>query len=506
MLQVDEKQYETSYDTTWNISEKTDTSITFEYKDEAQLNIQMWDASAKYEYSSIDEIIDDIEYELKQQNKNYNLLSKQEGKYNISDNDCYKLLYENDDKTCMLIVYKDGKYVVSNTYEANSDYFDFLLDSSENIIYNFKIKAEKFDYSANINTNYMEPNYDQDDILDSLLENTTECNIVNDNYKVNFTIPDFFSSNEIDSSSGYYIFSKDINNDYTNRINMQISATVRLQNIYMIVDDFNDEIEKYKNSTTYSDYSGEVASLDRGDVKAFIYKQAYTFASFDSKDYETKIILELDSNHCFQYDIKSSEHPITEKFISLCNITGKENFAAYRTTVIKDEYLQGTLSFYKEKYNSSSQIININLKLPTSYTEFYYDNRNTYVEKEFVSDLNEKLKAYNIDVKYEVTSLKESDIIDNENSYLTKAYGKKVDYSKKSDFTNNGRKFTVYQGGDTQLSGVGYSGNNRYYYFVNKYILLFKIDDNNLLKISIDSIDQDISEDQLKDLTNFDIN
>ena len=89
--------------------------------------------------------------------------------------------------------------------------------------------------------------------------------------------------------------------------------------------------------------------------------------------------------------------------------------------------------------------------------------------------------------------------------YIKGTYGKmnKLKYSKKISI--NGKEFEMYTGGYTNRSGVMLMPKRKKYY-QNKTVLFYNIDKDSYLEIVIDGNGKPITNDILKELTNFTIN
>ena len=142
---VSEDTYAFEYDTTWKLKEKKKDSIVLKHSSGSKITIQITELADEYRYATIDELIDELIYNIQKQNNDYKLISKKEDKLTKDEFNGYKLLYENEKEQVMVNLYKKSDKLVSIRYEANNDYFDILLDSVHNIVYNLDVKDKKFD-------------------------------------------------------------------------------------------------------------------------------------------------------------------------------------------------------------------------------------------------------------------------------------------------------------------------------------------------------------------------
>ena len=96
------------------------------------------------EYKLLDEIYDSLLYNIQKQNENYKLLYKEKTEITKNKIEAYKTLFETDNTEAVVYLYKQGDKLVTIIYEADYKYFDILLDSVNNVIYNFSINEEKY--------------------------------------------------------------------------------------------------------------------------------------------------------------------------------------------------------------------------------------------------------------------------------------------------------------------------------------------------------------------------
>ena len=78
---VNQNNYSLQYDNTWKVKLKEDNQITLEHKKtKSTLNIIIHQLSDDEKYKSIDELFDNLLYNIEKQNENYNLLYREKTK------------------------------------------------------------------------------------------------------------------------------------------------------------------------------------------------------------------------------------------------------------------------------------------------------------------------------------------------------------------------------------------------------------------------------------------
>lgn len=130
-----------NYDNSWKLK-KTDTGINLIHKKtNSNLNIQVKTLDSIYLDTSLSIIIDEIISNIESQNSEYILINKESTP--STEYDSYSYLYEYNDKQVLVNIYKKNKKLVLIYYEAESIYFDIILDSVDNILDSIEIKANE---------------------------------------------------------------------------------------------------------------------------------------------------------------------------------------------------------------------------------------------------------------------------------------------------------------------------------------------------------------------------
>ena len=116
-----------SYDTTWNVKSMKNELYLVHKKSNAVFKIQGKKLDDRYMDTKLADIIDEILFSIENQNSGYELINKI---YNDNDKyENYSYLYEKDMNQVLVSVYKKDNRLVIAYYEAQSEYFDIVLDS-----------------------------------------------------------------------------------------------------------------------------------------------------------------------------------------------------------------------------------------------------------------------------------------------------------------------------------------------------------------------------------------
>lgn len=510
--------YKFKYDSTWNIKEEYNQKVVLSHNSDSKLELELVKLEDQYKYSQITDLIDEITYDISEQNKKFDLLFLKETEITKNKYSGYKLLYENDESQAMIIVSKVGDKLLLFTYEAKHNYFDILLDSVQNIIYSFEIVEQKPYLSYNLKLETSKINYLESNDVEKLLNKTIEQEIAAHFYHVKYSIPDNFKLGKIDSSAGYFHFRDLIDGE------IFLSVNIYNKNIYEHLDKEN-SLNVYSGWDTYKsdpDYSKFEESLEElnGSYESYIYKNSYYYdkamildddfnISYASQLNENIIIMyALDKNHLMLFEISSRGVGIPEKLINMIKIENAEEYSSYLPSTKEDGKI---ISYLKRMTNSTDDTVDaIKLKVPEKYTEI--DNSallttNVYEQRNYILDYIEELETYSYEIQYALTGTYAK--MDNQvklvNDTFSRPYGEYKDLTYMGERIMNNKKFYIYEGGYTNIAGIMFTSKNRIKYYTNIKLLFYELSNGGYLMIQIDGNNSEISESLLEELTNFDI-
>ena len=498
-------KYAFKYDTSWKIKEKKEESIKLVHNKDSEINIQIVSLEEEYKYSTSYDILDELLFNLEKQNSSYKLLSKEKDLITKYKYDGYKLLYENDESQVLVIMGKKADKVLLVTYEATNEYFDILLDSVQNIVYDFQILDNSFNltYKLSVDTNDISWSTNNE-VKDS--NNVSEYEIANKNYLVKYSVPKSFELSSFNSKMSYFNYRGLSNGSIT------LTANIRNTNIYEYMDKNGSYLTLYysfnnqrEGKNDYSDFKESLQKLDNKDYVSYVYKNSYKSSSqWGDYDYEEVILIyELDSNHILLFEIKATKNKIPKDLIDNIKLNSSKNYASYITKNIVDGYLIGELKEYPN-YNKDS-IRFVTLKIPTKYVEIDKEN-NIYESRYYGLDYDADRELYKYDINYDLYTSVESKVKILSSSFaIYKNTGNYNELTYSQDITLNGKIFKVYTGGYTDIGGALFSNYKRTYYYVNSKVLFYEFEDGNCLSIEIRGNDVEVSNEILNELTNFDI-
>lgn len=496
---VNKKNYSFQYNKSWNVVKLGDNDVILKHNNDGKIIIQFSDIINKYDYLTIDEIIDETLYSIEKQNLNYKLLYKDNVTFTKDKYRGYKLLFENKNNQLMVVLFKKGNKLIMVSYEANNNYFDILLDSVNSIIYSLDIKNEEFSLKNSLKVKTSKIKFLSNDKFDKIFNKQKSYEIAKNNYLVKYRIPSNFIQGEINSSYGYF------NLEYDNG-SIDIMVDVLNENIYEYIDE-NSKNGLYKNYDSYKDnkkYSNFKQNLEYIDRKnnSYIYKNSYNYKKDSTEYYENvELMYTLENNHMLRVSIKSKCLPITKKMIDMIKIDSFKNYSSYIKIEKNNNFLIGRLRRFSDYHKNKVDLITINVS--DNYEE-YDMNKNIYLDRYYRYGFNDKLNVYDYDVHYKLTTLSSDTVVNNINSMLGNLeYDDLKILTYSGDLTLNEKKFIVYDSSYTDISDIMFSKSDRKRYYVNKKVLFYNIPNGGCLYIEINGNGKEITDNVLNELVNF---
>lgn len=496
------KYFKGKYDSTWKLKTKNN-KLLFTNKG-GNLKIESVDLKDDYKYSTIDDLYEKIVDEITKQNKTYKVLKKEKASITRNDYDGYKVLLESKKNEVMLEYYKTVDKLVVITYSMTSDYYDILLDSAENIIYNLTVKDDTPKTNNTVKVSSKKISFEENKALSKKINKKRTDEIFSKHYQVKYTIPSVFKTTNYNSEMGYYTYQI---NDNT----VSVTTTVNNENIYEVLEryDSNNDRYAYKGYLKKDDYKNFESGLTKYG-KGYIYKHSYDVKSVIDKNktsrHETCVILySLNKLYTFEVKIESSGGSIPKELVDMIKVKKTYNYSSNLTCSSEEDNLNCNL---KKVVNSKD--VEIVIKVPKKYKEV--DNSgivtvNTYETKNFTYGYNRKLDVNDYEIEYSLNSYELDNYINYEtklfNSYSSYENFRELSYEK--DLILNEKNFKMYSGGYTKKSGTLFTDKDRFKYFVSNKILVYKLPDGGLLIIKIKGNDKDVSDEIISDFTNFEV-
>ena len=196
--------YTIKYDRSWKKKGKSENTIKLKHKTKSTIYIEVMDLNEEQKYLETEDLIDELLYNIGLENKEYNILAKEKTNVTKHSYEGYKVLYENKEQQALVLIAKKSEKVMLLTYEAKHEYFDILLDSVENIIYNFDINDKKYliNNSVKVDTDKIEFGTNKE-LVKSLKENKKH-DLAYENYYAKVSVPSNFVLTKFDSTTGIF--------------------------------------------------------------------------------------------------------------------------------------------------------------------------------------------------------------------------------------------------------------------------------------------------------------
>ena len=485
--------YRVSYDGSWRVTKKDSNKLVLSHG-RGTITFDIVPLSEDKIYLDIDSLIDDIKYDIEKNNSNYKLLSKEQNYITKNHFLGYTYLYENDKDNVKVCVYKDSKYVIIITYEANMKYFDILLDSANNIIYNFSLQEKKYNLEEELEITIGKIVFSESATYKNLSD-TKEEEIANNNYLVNYSIPKHYQSNRYTSLSGTYSYKGFT--DYSKSSNLTVN--IYNYNIYEYIKDDNisslyRKYNKYKENKNYK----ENIEQDEDNKNKFIYKNSYIVPTSLGDDYfeNVELIYSLDKNHILVVIFENKNVSVSRELINSFKINYYKNIPGYIKREEKDNKL---ISVLKYKDITNDQDVSITLSLPLEYKE-EDKNNNVYENRYFEKNYNNNIEAYKYKVSYRIFSndnqaIHDANLIIQENKKNGNYQNLVSDGNKKY----HGNDFKAYHAYYTAQGGLFYEKT----FVSNIKLLIYRLSSDKVLSIKIVGNNATINEDIINELTEF---
>lgn len=128
-----------TYEKNWSVEKKDKSSVTFKHKSNSKYVIKLIDLEGEHRRDELSVIIEDVLVQVEKDNPNYRLVNKEQTTISKNAYEAYRYLYENDDLQSMITICKKNDKVFIINYIAEHVKFDILLDSVEEMTWNFEI-------------------------------------------------------------------------------------------------------------------------------------------------------------------------------------------------------------------------------------------------------------------------------------------------------------------------------------------------------------------------------
>ena len=414
-------------------------------------------------------------------------------------NGLYWLLYENDDNNIKIGIYKDASRLVIIKYEANIKYFDMLLDSANNIIYNFTLLDKDYSLGDELSIKTSEFKLVDKNPQYQGFDKTYTEEIANNNYLVNFNLPINYQNINYNSYIGtyhYIAFGDYLSSSY-------INVNIHLSNLYEYLQrNIYGEYGKYTSYKEYKDYKEDLMlyNLYDNDKQVYLYKNSYTTeSSIGNTKYENALLIQpLDRNHTLVVEFSNKNSEISKELINCFKINYIKNYSSYvKGEVIGDKYVASL----KRKGSILNKGFEVKISIPKEYREVDR-GFNIYEARYFGKDYDYDNDMYLNIVEYGTYNT-EDFVIKEMNSYIDsrKKYGKFQELKYEGTIKINDYDMKLYSGYYTEKTDGFYSK----LIVSNVKILTYRLTDDKVLSVKIQGNGNKIDNEYVKQIISFEI-
>jgi hypothetical protein len=489
--------YTLKYDNTWHLK-ATSNKIGFTHKTGSTLDISIKTLDSNESDITIDELIQDIKYGIEKQNDSYKLISEQSLKVTSNKYDGYELLYENDTNQSMIVIGKKADKLFITNYVADNQYFDILLDSVENILYNFKLLDPKVVLKTELKAIKTTNVTFKDDINRCSNMDKVQYELYDNHYHVKYSIPKCFELSTFDTTLGLFRLRNDIGSN-----SIDITTNIIYNNLYEYLTDdsfgsLTYDINSLKENKSYQNVKVENEKLT-GDIEGYIYKISYDYpSSLGTSTYQLiYLIYSIDYLRTFIIKLDSRNIPITKELINAITLDNYTKYGDNIDRTSKDGYLTDNIMKVFTKNVNTRKYYELKYSVFSKYEELDHGS-NKYENRYFGYNYNDEIDDYKYKINLYLSNFYTiSSYLENVNrTYNYDIYtNASLKFVKK--ITINNITFDYYTGRYTT------KGSN----IVNREVYLLKeLPSGGLYVVKISSNQEDIPNDLINDFISFNIN
>lgn len=480
--------YTISYDNNWTLKEQNKNYIKLE-QDKNTLEFIVKELTKEDQELSFEYFINNLIETIKEENKSYNLIVEKEKKVTKNKYEGYELLYETEKEQTLLVIARKGTSLLLINYTASNEAFDVLLDSVENIIYEFTlldkvvVLEQKLDEIKVTNIDFDDKEFDYN--------KTNKYELWSNHYNVVYQLPLIFSPVNISTTNQNYQY---VGNSYNETINL--TANIKNINLYELVveNDYAtsipfiiESLEKEEKVSNLKIETEEILEKYEG----YIYRITYQYQGIEEKRNIEKvyILYALDYLKTFVIEIESNNITVSEKLIDDISITSTKKYGSNIDNTVSEGYRKDSMK--KMLQNNSISYYNLQYNILEKYKELDY-NQNKYEYRNFGYLYQEDLKDYAYHIQLQLTNSGNTLTEINAFKNIYQFY-KDAKIKKGKTYTINGRNYTYVV--------VNYKVNDEQ---VRDSYLLHDLTEGGIYSIKITSKEK-ISLQMLKDFTNIEI-
>lgn len=430
-VEVSNNNYAINYDGTWNLKEQQQNYVLLSH-DGNTLEFLISQLTQEQKELKMEYLIQDIIQVIKKEHPEYQLITGNDKLVTKEKYQGYTLLYENGDSQTMITIARKSDQLLLINYTATDESFDVLLDSAENVIYQFKLLDKKI--TMNNNLSDISISKIKFDNTTYQYKETKEYEIASNHYQVKYLLPELFQITNFSTINPIYRY---IGDDYNT---IQVTTQVQNMNLYEVLTEeeygtipyIKKELEKNEK---VSNIKIENDKTDYG----YIYQITYQYQLLDTTQERQQVYMfyALDPLKTFVIQIESDKMAISNQLLQDIKVTSIKKYSSNIEKVMSNGYLKGTMrTFLLGNYNS---YYNVKYQVKQSYTELDY-NQNMEDTRYFGYNYQPELEDYAYIIQLHITNTGNvsSEIEAIKNTY---SFYKNVKIVRGKNYTLNGRAY-----------------------------------------------------------------
>jgi len=477
--QFETDNYRVTYDSTWKRTTSEPLNLVLEHITGSTINFDIYNLEEDFRFMSFLNLVNEIEFAVRTQNENHELIARQEVTVTKNNYEGYQILYETEENSVLVVIAQKGEQVLTITYQASMEDFDLLLDSVQEIVYNFELISMSFELAERVS----DINFKTLSLYKGGIDvsGRTKSQIANFQFLVEYEVPNNFTRTIFNSMLGSYEY-RDQNNG-----SIQIRTSILPNNIYRYIDGLENlwfrkaALANKSLNETYSKIS---------DTK-YVYNARYSTESLLSETVENEvihIIYALDHRRTFLIEITARNMRIPASVFENTEMVSSRKIALNIVRNIENGMLRNEMKVMLDSRNGRHNTVM--LYTPEIYYEYEsnFMPRSKYEERIFRHYRNDR--DYDIEIKYYFNRLanRESHL-----NSLQEIWFKNAPRQPLGIRTYNDKEFTVYR-----FDFVSDDGQNQV------FVLIYEFE-GTVLITSIRGVNRQISEEEILELTNFDM-
>lgn len=488
LKEIENDIYTISYDNNWTLKEQNKSYIKLE-QDSNTLEFIVKELTKEDQELSFEYFINNLIEKITLENETYNLIVEKSRKVTKSQYEGYELLYENGKEQTLVVIARKGSNLLLVNYTASNEAFDVLLDSVENIIYEFTLLdkvvsfEQKLDEIKVTNISFSNTSFDY--------TKTKEYELWSNHYNVVYQLPQIFNQTNISTTSQSYQY---VGNTYDEII--KLTANVQNINLYELVVEKDyitsipSIIESLKQEEKVSELKVETEEITK-KYEGYIYRITYKYQGLEEQKNVEKvyILYALDYLKTFVIEIEATNINVSRELIDDISIVSTKKYGSNIDTTVSNGYRKDNMK--KMLQNNNISYYNIQYNILEKYKELDY-NQNKYEYRNFGYSYQEESNDYLYHIQLQLT---------NSGNTKTEIESFKSIYQFYKDYKIvKGKTYTINEKDYTYVV-VTYKINDE---IVRDSYLLHDLTDGGVYSIKITSKEK-IAFQMLKDFTNIEI-